>query len=227
MKESLQNIGNIIAEPSAAFSELKSQPRWGIAFVVFYLFSILIGWAVMPYTATLIDVGLAKNNLQGDAVEAARNVAQVMKSIGIFLYPLFAVLGFIIGSALLRLAARFFVKDETLKFGHIYAAVVHLSLINCIIQLVNAALLLVFRNPESVKSAIDMKMVPGLHLLFGSSENVKLLTFLSHINPLSLWVIAVMAIGVAEFTGTEKSRARIVAVILWGLGILVEALFAS
>ena len=151
MKESLRNIGNIIAEPGAAFSQLKSQPRWGIAFVVFYLFSILIGWAVMPYTATLIDVGLAKNDLQGDAVEAARNVTQVMKSIGVFIYPLFAVLGFIIGSTLLRLAARFLVKDETLKFGHIYAAVVHLSLINCIIQLVNAALLLVLAILKALK----------------------------------------------------------------------------
>ena len=227
MKESLQNIGNIIAEPSVAFSELKSQPRWGIAFIVFYLVSILIGWAVMPYAETLIDIELAKNDLQSEQLEAAKNVAQIMKNVGVFIFPLFTLLGFIIGSAILKLASRILVKSEALEFKSIYAAIVHISLISCLIQLVNAALLLVFRNPESVKSAVDLKMIPGLHLLFSSGGNVKLLTFLSHINPLSLWVIAVIAIAVTEFTGAEKSRARIAAVILWVLSILPEALLAS
>lgn len=47
MKESLQNIVDIITEPSQAFSRIKSEPRWGIAFIVFYLFSVLVGWAVL------------------------------------------------------------------------------------------------------------------------------------------------------------------------------------
>ena len=54
MKESLQNIGDLVAEPSSAFIRLKSQPRSGVAFVVFYLFSVLIGWAVMPYTEAVL-----------------------------------------------------------------------------------------------------------------------------------------------------------------------------
>ncbi len=227
MKQSVENIGNIIAEPSTAFSALKSQPRWGIAFVVFYVVSILIGWAMMPYSETLIDIELAKNDLQSEQLEAAKNVAQIMKNVGVFIFPLVALLGFIIGSALLKLAARVLVKNEALEFRSIYAAIVHISLIGCLIQLVNAALLLVFRNPESVKSAIDLKMIPGLHLLFSSSGNIKLLTFLSYINPLNLWVIAVVAIAVAEFTGIEKSRARIAAVILWGLSILPEVILTS
>ena len=227
MKQSVENIGNIIAEPSTAFSALKSQPRWGIAFVVFYVVSILIGWAMMPYSETLIDIELAKNDLQSEQLAAAKNVAQIMKNVGVFIFPLVALLGFIIGSALLKLAARVLVKNEALEFRSIYAAIVHISLIGCLIQLVNAALLLVFRNPESVKSAIDLKMIPGLHLLFSSSGNIKLLTFLSYINPLNLWVIAVVAIAVAEFTGIEKSRARIAAVILWGLSILPEVILTS
>ena len=227
MKQSVENIGNIIAEPSTAFSALKSQPRWGIAFIVFYLVSILIGWAVMPYSEILIDVELAKNDLQSEQLEAAKNMAQIMKSVGVFILPLFMVLWFIISSAILKLAARALVKNEALEFKLIYAAIVHISLIGCLIQLVNAALLLVFRNPESVKSAIDLKMIPGLHLLFSSSGNVKLLTFFSYINPLSLWIIAVIAIAITEFTGAKKSRACIAAVILSVLSILPEALLAS
>ena len=193
MTQSLQNIGNVITEPSAAFSELKSEPRWGIAFIVFYLVSVLIGWALMPYTAVLIDQQFAKSDVPIESLETAKNVAHIMKNVIVFAAPLFALLGFLIGCAILKLVSKALIKHEVLEFKTIYAAIVHISLIGCLIQLVNAALLLVFRNPESVKSAIDLKMIPGLHLFFGSSGHVKLLIFLSHINPISLWIIAVMA----------------------------------
>ena len=70
-------------------------------------------------------------------------------------------------------------------------------------------------------------MIPGLHMLFDSGANAKLLVFLSHINPLSLWLIAVIAIAIAVLADLEKNRARIAAVILWGIGVLYEVMFAT
>ncbi len=227
MKESLQNIGDLIAEPSAAFSRLKSQPRSGIAFVCFYLFSVLIAWAVLPYSEALATAQLVKEGLQPEQIEAAGNIDQIFKSIGIFIVPIFAILGFIFNSALLKLAAWFFLNSDTLRFRHIYAAMVHISLIVCIMQLVNAALLLVFRDIEGVKSAVDLKIIPGLHLLVGGGANPKLAMLLSHINPLSLWLIAVMAIAITVLADMGKSTARVVAVILWALSILLEVVFAT
>ena len=227
MKESLQLIGNIIAEPSAAFLKLKSEPRSGIAFVVFYLFSVLITWAVFPYTAVLTAAKLEEGGLQPEQIEAAENMSQIFQSIGIFIGPIFAILGFIIISALLRLAARFLAKSDALKFRHIYAAVIHISLIGCLIQLVNTALLLVFRNLGDVNSAADLKVIPGLHLLLGGGANPKLAILFSHINPLSLWLIAVMAIAIAILADVEKTRARIAAGVLWIIGILPEVMLAS
>ena len=227
MKESLQNIGDLFAEPSASFSRLKSQPRSGIAFIVFYLLSVLIGWAVLPYFEALSAAQLAKRGLQPEQLEAAGNIGQIFMSIGIFIGPIFAILAFIISSALLKLAARFLVKSETLKFRHIYAAVVHISLIGCLIHLVNAALLLVFRDIEGVKSGVDLKIIPGLHLLLGGSANPKLAMLLGHINPLSLWLIAVMAIAITVLADIEKSKARVAAVILWVLSILPEVVSAT
>ena len=224
MKESLQNIGDLIAEPSAAFSRLKSQPRWGVAFVIFYLFSVLLLWAVAPYTQQLMSKGMAESD--GPA-EQLQTMAQVMGVLIILLGPVFAILWFIISSALLKLGARFLLKNETLRFRHIYAAVLHVSLISCLVQLVNTAFLLVFRDVGDVKSGADFKMIPGLHMLFDSGANAKLLVFLSHINPLSLWLIAVMAIAIAVLADMEKSRARVAAVILWVISILPEVVFAT
>ena len=224
MKESLQNIGDLIAEPSAAFSRLKSQPRSGIAFIIFYLFSVLLLWAVAPYTQQLMSGQMEQSDAPSEQIQT---MAQVMGALIIFLGPVFAILGFIVSSALLKLGARFLLKNETLRFRHIYAAVIHISLISCLIQLVNTALLLIFRNVGDVKSAVDFKMIPGLHMLFDSGTNVKLLVFLSHINPLSVWVIAVMAIAITMLADIEKNKARVAAVVLWALSILPEVVFAT
>ena len=70
-------------------------------------------------------------------------------------------------------------------------------------------------------------MVPGLHMLFDSTANVKLSVFLSHINPLSVWLIMVMAIAIAVLADIEKTRSRIAAGILWILMVLYEVVFAS
>lgn len=227
MKESLQNIGDLIAEPSAAFSRLKSQPRSGIAFCVFFLISVLLGWAILPYSEVLISEQFSNSAMEPEQREVAENISGIMRSVGIFLGPIFAILWFIVSSALLKLASRFFVEGDTLKFRHIYAAVIHISLISCLIQLVNTALLLVFRDVGDIKTAVDFKMIPGLHLLLGSGANPKLMMFLSHINPLSLWLIAVIAIAVAVFADMEKPKARVAAVILWGISVLPEVVFAT
>ena len=215
MKESLQNIGDLIAEPSAAFSRLKLQPRSGIAFIVFYLFSVLIGWAVLPYTKVLSAAQLVKRGLQPEQLESAGNIGQIFESIGIFIGPIFAIVMFVIISAVLKLAARFLVEGDTLEFRHIYAAVVHISLIGCIIQLANAALLLVFKDIEGIKSAADLKMIPGLHLLF----------FLSYVDILGIWSIFVLTVAVSTLAEINKTKACLTAVIIWLLRIGVDTLF--
>ena len=224
MKESLQNVGDLIAQPSETFSRLKSQPRSGIAFIIFYLFSVILLWAIAPYTQQMMSGQMEQSDAPSGQLQT---VAQVMGVLIIFIGPVFAILWFIISSALLKLGARFILKNETLRFRHIYAAVLHISLISCLIQLINTALLLVFRDVESVKSAADFKMIPGLHMLFDSGTNAKLLMFLSHVNPLSLWLIAVTAIAVSVLADIEKTKARVAAVVLWGLSVLPEVISAS
>ena len=94
-------------------------------------------------------------------------------------------------------------------------------------QLVNAALLLVFKDIEGIKGAADLKMIPGLHLLLGGGANPKLAMLLSHINLLNLWLIAVIAIAIAMLADMEKNKACVAAVVLWAIGILPEVVFAT
>ena len=224
MKNSLQNIADILAEPSAAFARLKSEPKWLLAMVIFCLFSIGIAWAMFSFTEQIMHQKMTETEMSSDQIEIAIKIGRIFALIGSLVAPIIWLLAI---SAILTLAARLLAINDAIKFKHIFAAVVHTSLISILIVLVNTALLVVFKDLEDIKSATDMKMIPGLHLLFGSSENVKLLTFLSYFNPLSLWYLAVVAIGIRVFAGTDKTKACFGAIIIWLLGIVPEVIFVS
>ena len=222
MKNSLQNIADILAEPSAAFARLKSEPKWLLAMVIFCLFAVGIAWAMFSFTEQIMHQKMTETEMSSDQIEIAIKIGRIFALIGSLIAPIIWLLAI---SAILTLAARLLAINDAIKFKHIFAAVVHTSLISILIVLVNTALVVVFKDLEDIKSATDMKMIPGLHLLFGSSENVKLLTFLSYFNPLSLWYLAVVAIGIRVFAGTDKTKACFGAIIIWLLGIVPEVIF--
>ena len=224
MKASLQNIADILAEPSAAFTRLKSEPKWLLAMVIFCLFSVGIAWAMFPFTAQMMDQKMVEEGVPAEQMEIAKKVARISTPIGALVAPIIWLLAI---SVILTLTARLLGLNDAIKYKHIYAAIVHTSLISILIVLFNTALLVVFRDVEDVKNVADMKMIPGLHLLLGASENVKLLTFLSYFNPLSLWYLAVLAIGIRVYADTDKTRACVGAIIIWLLGIIPEAIFVS
>ncbi len=68
-----------------------------------------------------------------------------------------------------------------------------------------------------------MQVIPGLHFL-SSSENVQVLMFLSHFNPLSIWPIAVLTIAVSILADTGKVKASFVAILIWLSGVMLEVL---
>ncbi len=224
MKGSWQNIADIFAEPGAAFTHLKSEPKWVLAIVIFCLFSIGIAWAMFPFIEQIMYQQLTEEGVPSDQIEIAKKITQISTFIA---PPVGSILWFLILSAILTLSTRFLAINEAIKFKHIYAAVVHTSLIGILIALVNTALLVVFGDVEGIKNITDMQMIPGLHLLLGSSENVKLLMFLSHFNPLSLWYIAVIAIAIRVFTDTDRTKACFGAIIIWLLSIAPEVAFVS
>ncbi len=224
MKDSWQNIVDILAEPSAAFARLKSGPKWGLAMIILCLFAVGVGWAMLPFTEQLIHQQMTEGGVPSEQIEISLKISQIVVLISSLVAP---IIWLLVISAILTLAARLFGINGAITFRHIYSAVVHTSLISFLIALVNTALLVVFRDVEAIKSAADMKIIPGLHLLLGSSESVKLLTFLSHFNPLSLWYLAVLTIAIRVFAGTDRTKACFGAIIIWLLGIAPEVISVS
>lgn len=217
MKESWQNLIDLVGNPNAAFERIKSNPKWILAFIVFCLFSIVLGWTHAPYTQKLL---YQQNANQVEFDNNISLISLIASALAI------AVLWDLILSPILTIVARVSKRSKELQFKHIYAGIVHTSLVRVFVFLVNIGVLPIFRSVEDVKKVIDVRILPGLHLLAGSSGNATLLIFLSYVNILSLWYLFVLAVAIATFAEVKKTTAFIVSTIIWFIRIVAETIFA-
>ena len=216
MKESWQNLSDLITNPSATFERLKFNPKWVFVFVVFCLLSLGVGGAVAPFTQQLLTPHAVQNSVPNETLL----VVPVM-----MMALVWAILWCVVLSALLTGVARLFKIDRTVKFRHIYAGIVHTSLIRSLIFLVNVGMLPIFRKVEDIEAAIDTRVIPGMHLLVGSIESTNLLLFLSYVNVLSIWHIFVLTIAISIFAGVNRIQACFAAIFVWLLRVGVEVAF--
>ena len=212
MTQSLQNIIDIIINPTAAFTRLKDKPKWVIVFISYCLFSVLLAWTLRPYTQKLLD---------------ARTVDTVsFISLTIFSMA-YTILMAILLSVILTIVARIAKIKSGIKFKHICAAFFHIILIRVMTFLANAGLLPVFRDIENIHTTVDARIIPGLHLLAGSLENRSLLMFLAYINLVAVWYVFVLTIGIHIFAEISKVKALVVALIIWLFRVSLDTTFVT
>jgi len=186
-----------------------------MAFVVYCSTGIALLWLIEPFTRELI---LQQAFSQSDTKVTSFGAYLIRGLITLILWC-------VVLSTMLTLGSRFLKASETLKFKHIYAGTVHASLMGTLIYFINAAMLPIFRETKDMESIIDLKIIPGLHLLAGPIENGAILTFLSHINPLNVWYVAVFTIGISVMAEIHKTKALIIAIIIWLLRVGSEIAF--
>lgn len=220
MQESWQNIKHLFVSPSVTFARLKTQPKWGMALILFCLLQVGVTWAVAPFTDRLIALEMAREHMPRYLIEDIVPIIGGFVLVFSLIAPLIAMVVF---SATLTLAARIFRVDAAIRFRHIYASLAHASLIPTLVYFVNTAFVPVLKGIENVWTPLDMQVVPGLHLL-STSENLQLLMFLSHFNPLSIWPVAVLTIAVSILADTGKVKACFVAILIWLSGVALEVL---
>ena len=222
MRESWQNLIDLIANPKATFTRLKSRPRWGVAFLVFCFLVVALAWMVFPFTEKFLTPRqasrLAGIELLGSTKAAA--MALIAGS-GILLGILCAV----VFSITLAVVSRVFKVNEALKFKHIYATWWHTILINPAVFFINTAFIPVFKRVEDIETLIDLRVIPGLHMLVTSVENPYLLMFLSFVDLLGIWNIFVLTVAVATLAEVSKIKACLTAVIIWLLRVGIDVMF--
>jgi hypothetical protein len=193
-----------------------------MAFVAYCFLAVVLSWTTAPFTEQLLYQRLSKNEVPVESIEFKRATSFV-----VLLVPalIVSIVTWLVMSGILTIVARIFRINTALKFRHIYAAFLHTAVIRALIFFVNTGMLPVFRTVEDVETLIDLKVIPGLHMLVGASENIVLLTFLSNVHLLSVWQIFIITVAVAILAEVNKAKACVAAVIIWLLRVGIEVAF--
>ncbi len=222
MKESWQNLIDLIANPKATFTRLKSKPKWGSAFGVFCVLVVVLAWIVFPFTQRFINPQYAGSLAGVELFGSTKAASMVFVAAGGIILGILCAVVFSIG---LAMVSRVFKVNEALKFKHIFAAWWHTILLNPVIFFINIAFLPVFRRVEDIETVVDMRIIPGVHMLVTSVENQYVLFFFSYIDVLGIWSIFVLTVAVSTLAEINKTKACLTAVIIWLLRIGVDTLF--
>ncbi|MCY4570988.1 MAG: YIP1 family protein [Candidatus Poribacteria bacterium] len=222
MKESWQNLIDLIANPKATFTRLKSKPKWGSAFGVFCVLVVVLAWIVFPFTQKFINPQYTGSLADVELFGSTKAASMVFVAVGGIILGILCAVVFSIG---LAMVSRVLKVNEALKFKHIFAAWWHTILLNPVIFFINIAFLPVFRRVEDIETVVDMRIVPGVHMLVTSVENQYVLFFLSYIDVLGIWSIFVLTVAVSTLAEINKTKACLTAVIIWLLRIGVDTLF--
>ncbi len=222
MKESWQNLIDLIANPKATFTRLKSKPKWGVAFGVFCFLVVVLAWIVFPFTQKFINPQYASSLADVELFGSTKAASMVFVAVGGIIL---GVLCAVVFSIILTVVSRVFKVNEALKFKHICAAWWYTILINPLVFFINIAFLPVFRRVEDIETVVDMRIIPAIHMLVTSVENPYLLFFLSYVDILGIWSIFVLTVAVSTLAEINKTKACLTAVIIWLLRIGVDTLF--
>ena len=222
MKESWQNLIDLIANPKATFTRLKSKPKWGVAFGVFCFLVVVLAWIVFPFTQKFINPQYVSSLADVELFGSTKAASMVFVAVGGIIL---GVLCAVVFSIILTVVSRVFKVNEALKFKHIFAAWWHTILINPLVFFINIAFLPVFRRVEDIETVVDMRIIPAIHMLVTSVENPYLLFFLSYVDILGIWSIFVLTVAVSTLAEINKTKACLTAVIIWLLRIGVDTLF--
>ena len=224
MNRTLRIIGDIISDPRAAFRALKEQPNWFAVFVIIAFVSIGIGWAVLPFSKQIAHAKMLESGLDEAQIEGTQGMAEGLHFVWLLFTPFPLLIKWLVFAGLLYLGAQLLGSSTVLTFKPMFAAVVYSELILVFSNLINAGLLLCFKDIRDVRDSIDLQMIPGLHLLFGDHPlGVLSLTLLSQITPFSLWYLVVLSLGVAIVADQKRRKVEWLVVLVWLASIGVRA----
>jgi len=168
MKESLQNIRDIILKPSAVFTRLKFEPKWLLALTLCCIGFVAVESATRPFEEHILSHTAAQEGDDANKAQTSDAIIGIVidSIIGIVVACVVLPSLFVVSSTFFLALARLFRINRTvLKFSHIYVSVVHIALIGMLGSIVNTVLLLIFKSPQDIQRELDMVMIPGLHHL--------------------------------------------------------------
>lgn len=217
----VMDLIRVLFSPGEVFDRVREKPKFLLPWIALSIVIILIGYLMMPFTQAAIASRMAQIAQQNPQAAAQ---AATFQSIGIFLAPVFLLIGLLISAGILWLLVMLLAGADA-KFKILLSVSNYIAVPTILLQ-VAGLVVLKLKGIDAVSSPDDLRPPLGLNLLAPNATGF-VGAFLAGINLFSLWGLVLTAIGVQVTHKTSKGAAYAVAIVSTLLGVLIAAGFAG
>jgi hypothetical protein len=217
--DGLRTALDIVVAPKDALQRLRDRPTWGWALLIVVVLYALASWAMAPALvhATQADwPNVVAKNAQLAAESPSQqqtHLALTLKIVGLswIATPLIVLFGVFLQALILTICNM--AGRGTAPFRKLWALAVNIAIPLIALNTIVTAIIVLVRGPQAFDSALALQTVmPSLGYLVPATS-LKLHTFLTFINPFTLWGTGLIVAGMAIVAGVSRAWA-------WSTGIV-------
>ena len=231
-----QRVANTFTAPSKTFDDIKSGNKsWWLPFILtvlatYILFAAItfqVGWGQVTENTNHLNPKAEEKmaQLPPDQRATAMKVTQYFIEGSFAASPIFILATVALGS-LIMLGTINFGFGGKAKFGSIFTVWIYASLPTIIKALLGSLVLYTGAAPESFNLANFAPTNVGA-FLNPMETNKALYTLATSLDFVSIWSMAILAIGIATVAGVKRSSGYFAVFGWWGLVILVSVGIAA
>ena len=212
------DLVKVLYEPDAVFQRVTEKSRFLIPFLAIAAAILVISFTLKPFFVAAIQEGLNQAASRLTPEQAARMPsASTQATILVVVSPLNALFILLIGALLLWVTVS--LTGGEAKFGALLSVLTY-AFATYVLYATISSIVLHLRGVESVASLDDMRAQLGLDLLAPNAGRF-MGTFLSGLNPFSVWGVWLTGTGIALTARTSKAAGYAAAGIAYVIGLLM------
>jgi len=216
----IMRVLRVMFSPTAVFEEQREKPTWVLPWLIISVMMVAIGLVMAPYQRHAMELAVQARGGQAPP-ESAMMIGRVFSIVGVPIFLLLAglVSAFVMWVVLLATGAQ-------VRFKGLFSVAIFASVVGVVQAVLSSVALRMRGPPESVTSIADMRVSLGLDLLLSSESTISgfLRGLLGGIGPISIWGLAITAIGVATLEKQPKGAAWTAATVAFVVMLVVAAL---
>jgi hypothetical protein len=216
----IMRVLRVMFSPTGVFEEQREKPTWVLPWLIISVMLIAIGLVMAPYQRHAMELAVQARG--GQAVpQSALMIGKVFAIVGVPIFLLVAglVSAFMMWVVLLATGGQ-------VRFKGLFSVAIFASVLGVVQAVLTSVALRMRGPPESVTSLADMRVSLGLDLLLPPESTIAgfLRGLLGGIGPISIWGLAITAIGVATLEKQPKGAAWTAATVAFLVMLVVGAL---
>lgn len=214
LKKEILHLVDIIAVPAEVFRDLHSEPRWRFALVFLAFISVVTGWWMIP--AVLEPMRrIFESTFSGGTADAGIAGARVYVAfVEMGVDPVSHALRWIIVTSGIVIFSPL-IGGEHVRFKNIFSIVAYGETIFNL-ERVLTVLIIYAKGISTIENEYSLSVFKGLEWFFVDRNHpAVVITFLSNINPFSIWYITTISIGIGIAGGMRRAKTITLSVIAW------------